>query len=274
MPQRRRSPGLGRRRSCSWASCSTPAGPARLGPAHSDHRPVRPRGPRRRLRPADVGTAAARDRVGLADPSSLALPRWLQLVFGLGLLVPSLYTLWSVARYFGFRRALGADHFRASFRTNGLVDEGAFCRAGGTRRGVGTIHHSLGSAWGATGHRFAGWSNPQRLRKIAPTEFDPRLMSAPVTLVYFLGGPRSSRGVDAETVAGSEPRGRRRRCSLNQPYASDIAASRSCLSSADGAVNSGTVTGLRSSSTATNTKYDSVVSSLSPVNGSSPKART
>ena len=64
--------------------------------------------------------------VGLADPSSLALPRWLQLALGLGLLVPSSYTLWSVGRYFGFVRALGADHFRASYRTGGLVDEGAF----------------------------------------------------------------------------------------------------------------------------------------------------
>ena len=66
--------------------------------------------------------------VGFADPSSLLLPRWLQLALGLGLLVPSTYTLWSVARYFGFVRALGADHFRASYRTGGLVDEGAFAR--------------------------------------------------------------------------------------------------------------------------------------------------
>jgi len=64
--------------------------------------------------------------VGLVDPSSLSLPRWLQLALGLGLLVPSSYTLWSVARYFGFVRALGADHFRASYRSGGLVDEGAF----------------------------------------------------------------------------------------------------------------------------------------------------
>ena len=64
--------------------------------------------------------------LGLADPSSLALPRWLQLVLGVGLLVPSLYTLWSVARYFGLRRALGADHFREAYRAGGLVEQGAF----------------------------------------------------------------------------------------------------------------------------------------------------
>lgn len=64
--------------------------------------------------------------VGVADPGSLALPRWFQLALGVGLLVPSAYTQWSVARYFGFVRALGADHFRGRYRSGGLVTEGAF----------------------------------------------------------------------------------------------------------------------------------------------------
>ena len=63
--------------------------------------------------------------VGLADPLTLALPRWLQLALGVGLLVPSLYTGWSVGRYFGLRRALGGDHFSFRYRTP-LVNEGAF----------------------------------------------------------------------------------------------------------------------------------------------------
>lgn len=64
--------------------------------------------------------------LALADPGSLALPRWVALALGVALLVPSSYTLYSVARYFGFVRALGADHFRTSFRAGGLVDDGAF----------------------------------------------------------------------------------------------------------------------------------------------------
>jgi len=64
--------------------------------------------------------------VGLADPMTLALPRWLQLVLGVALLVPSLYTVWSIRRYFGLGRALGGDHFRQSYREGPLVDQGAF----------------------------------------------------------------------------------------------------------------------------------------------------
>lgn len=63
---------------------------------------------------------------GLADPATLALPRWLELAFGVGLLVPAGYTGWSVARYFGLERALGGDHFRQRYREMPLVDEGAF----------------------------------------------------------------------------------------------------------------------------------------------------
>jgi hypothetical protein len=44
----------------------------------------------------------------------------------MSLLVPALYTLWSVARYFGFARAMGGDHFRRGFRAMPLVRQGAF----------------------------------------------------------------------------------------------------------------------------------------------------
>ena len=49
--------------------------------------------------------------VGLADGGSLALPD--PVAYGLGavLLVPSLYTLWSVQRYFGMLRAAGRGPF-------------------------------------------------------------------------------------------------------------------------------------------------------------------
>ena len=53
-------------------------------------------------------------------------------------------------------------------------------------------------------------------------------------------------------------------------YSSANAWSRSCSPSDVETVRSGTGTGDRSSSIATKTKYDSVVSSRSPVSGSSP----
>lgn len=64
--------------------------------------------------------------VGLADPLSLALPRWVELALGLGLLVPALYTGWSIRQYFGLERALGGDHFRRAYREMPFVDQGAF----------------------------------------------------------------------------------------------------------------------------------------------------
>ena len=42
------------------------------------------------------------------------------------MLIPVLYLFYSVRRYFGFRRALGADHFDRSYRDLPLVREGSF----------------------------------------------------------------------------------------------------------------------------------------------------
>jgi len=52
-------------------------------------------------------------------------PRFMQ---GLALLVllPALYTMVSVGRYFGFRRAFGIDHFDPAYRDMPLVREGMF----------------------------------------------------------------------------------------------------------------------------------------------------
>ena len=64
--------------------------------------------------------------VSLADQGSFE-PFWdLQTIAGLVLLIPVLYTGWSVERYFGVERALGGDHFRQEYRTKPLVKEGAF----------------------------------------------------------------------------------------------------------------------------------------------------
>jgi protein-S-isoprenylcysteine O-methyltransferase Ste14 len=40
--------------------------------------------------------------------------------------IPVLYLLYSIARYFGFKRAYGIDHFDPSWRTRPLVREGIF----------------------------------------------------------------------------------------------------------------------------------------------------
>jgi hypothetical protein len=41
--------------------------------------------------------------------------------------IPSAYLFCSVARYFGFRRAMGIDHFDPACRTQPLVRQGIFC---------------------------------------------------------------------------------------------------------------------------------------------------
>lgn len=64
--------------------------------------------------------------LAVADAGSLAMDPRLSTLIGLGLLVPSAYTLWSVKRYFGFARALGGDHFRVAYRELPMVTEGAF----------------------------------------------------------------------------------------------------------------------------------------------------
>jgi len=64
--------------------------------------------------------------MAVADSGSLMLPRWLSLTFGAAVLVPALFTLWSVFRYFGIPRALGGDHFRLRYRRMPMVRAGAF----------------------------------------------------------------------------------------------------------------------------------------------------
>jgi hypothetical protein len=64
--------------------------------------------------------------IGLADYGSLGGPRWLHIALGLILLIPVVYTLWSIQAYFGIVRALGGDHFREKYRHLPLVNRGAF----------------------------------------------------------------------------------------------------------------------------------------------------
>jgi hypothetical protein len=64
--------------------------------------------------------------LGVADYGSLAGLREAQIILGLVLLLPAIYTGWSVGKYFGIWRALGGDHFREEYRQMPLVKEGAF----------------------------------------------------------------------------------------------------------------------------------------------------
>jgi len=48
------------------------------------------------------------------------------IILGILLLIPAVYTIYSVFRYFGLTRALGADHFREEYRHLPLENRGMF----------------------------------------------------------------------------------------------------------------------------------------------------
>lgn len=48
------------------------------------------------------------------------------IALGVLLLIPAVYTLYSVVRYFGLMRALGGDHFRRAYRLMPLENRGIF----------------------------------------------------------------------------------------------------------------------------------------------------
>ena len=64
--------------------------------------------------------------VGLADAGSLPLPAAVAIPLGVLLLIPAVYAMHSVKKYFGFARALGGDHFFERYRAMPMVREGAF----------------------------------------------------------------------------------------------------------------------------------------------------
>lgn len=66
--------------------------------------------------------------VGLARATqdTLALTRSLAVGMAVLLLIPAIYTLWSVLRYFGLTRAMVGDHFRVRYRQMPLETRGIF----------------------------------------------------------------------------------------------------------------------------------------------------
>lgn len=63
---------------------------------------------------------------GLADTGSLGDPRSLQLIFGTILMVPAIWGMHSVVKYFTINRALGGDHFYDRYANMPMVDQGIF----------------------------------------------------------------------------------------------------------------------------------------------------
>ena len=63
---------------------------------------------------------------GLADPGSLPGERNLQLIAGGLLLLPAIWTMHSVFKYFTISRALGGDHFFDKYANLPMVTQGAF----------------------------------------------------------------------------------------------------------------------------------------------------
>ena len=61
-----------------------------------------------------------------ADQGSLGLDPQLAIVLAIIIAVPGLYAMYSVQRYFGMKRAAGADHFDPSYRDMPLVRDGIF----------------------------------------------------------------------------------------------------------------------------------------------------
>lgn len=64
--------------------------------------------------------------LAIANRDTVPLPRWLGLLLAGALSLPTLYLFYSVIRYFGFRRAMGIDHFERGYRKLPLVREGIF----------------------------------------------------------------------------------------------------------------------------------------------------
>ncbi len=64
--------------------------------------------------------------VGLADAGSLSGDRYLQLIAGVALMIPAIWGMHSVIKYFTINRALGGDHFYDEYANMPMVDQGIF----------------------------------------------------------------------------------------------------------------------------------------------------
>lgn len=61
-----------------------------------------------------------------ADSESLGLNTAPRIIGSIILLIPAIYTMYSVKKYFGFIRAAGGDHFDSKYRNMRIVNTGMF----------------------------------------------------------------------------------------------------------------------------------------------------
>ncbi len=77
--------------------------------------------------------------LALASRDSLPVNHLIPNILALALAVPVIYLFYSVARYFGFRRALGIDHFDQSYRHKPLVTKGIYRISGNAMYAFGLL---------------------------------------------------------------------------------------------------------------------------------------
>lgn len=64
--------------------------------------------------------------LAISNRNTLTLDITILRIFAIIITIPALYLLYSVMRYFSFKRAMGLDHFDESCRSRGLVRDGIF----------------------------------------------------------------------------------------------------------------------------------------------------
>ena len=64
--------------------------------------------------------------LAISDHDTVKIPLAARIVTSVVLAIPTIYTLYSVVRYFGISRACGIDHFDPSYRDLPMVREGIF----------------------------------------------------------------------------------------------------------------------------------------------------
>lgn len=64
--------------------------------------------------------------LAISNQGTLPINRAILVILAIATLLPALYLFYSVKRYFGFKRALGIDHFDERYRHLPLVSEGIF----------------------------------------------------------------------------------------------------------------------------------------------------
>jgi hypothetical protein len=64
--------------------------------------------------------------LGISNANSLSMDWTWRILLGAALSVPFVYLAYSVLRYFGYKRALGADHFDERYRDIPFIEDGIF----------------------------------------------------------------------------------------------------------------------------------------------------